>query len=113
MTNLMRMSASLGTAVLDTETDTEGARVLAGADAGRVGLDCSRPVREAAVGDCWRAGDLLVVWPLLLAGDVRADEGRGWRGRAGDRDRGLAGEGGEEEEARRGVAMKRGEGGAV
>ena len=38
ITDLMRMSAILGTAIFDRETETEGARTVAGADDGRFGL---------------------------------------------------------------------------
>ncbi len=38
VTNLMRMSAILGTAIFERETETEGARTVAGADDGRFGL---------------------------------------------------------------------------
>lgn len=37
--DLKRISATLGAALLESETDTDGARMPAGADAGRLGLD--------------------------------------------------------------------------
>jgi hypothetical protein len=104
----MRMSAALGTALLDSETDTEGARTLAGAEDGRLGLGCSCPVM-ADSSDCGRAGERLVPLRLSAAaslltrwGEVRADERR---------EAGRVGDAGDEEERR--AAATRGDGGAV
>jgi hypothetical protein len=112
----MRMRATLGTALLDKETDTDGARILAGADNGRLGLDCgcvnvarSRACCNPSM-QCSLEGDLLTLLltsatasPLTRAGEVREDDGR---------DVARVGEAGDDEE-RREVEVKRGEGGAV
>ncbi len=111
--HLMRARATLGTTLLDKQTVTDGARMLAGAENGRLGLDCnaagSRAPSSPSI-NCGLEGDLLALLvtsaaasPLTRAGDVREDDGR---------DAARIGEAGEDEE-RREVVVKRGEGGAV
>ena len=109
----MRARATLGTALLDKHTVTDGARMLAGAENGRLGLDCDVPGWRVPCSpsiNCGLEGDLLALLltsaaasPLTRAGEVREDEGR---------DVARVGEAGEDEE-RRDVEVKRGEGGAV
>lgn len=111
----MRARATLGTTLLDKQTVTDGARTLAGAENGRLGLDCNAAGSRAPCSpsiNCGLEGDLLALLltsatasPLTRAGDVREDDGR-------DADAARVGEAGEDEE-RREVAVKRGEGGAV